>query len=74
MKPEIDEVLALEGQIHVLELVVKTLIEHSGFVPAQETIEGLRQAAEAASRQRAGSHAFRAGADLTLEAIFGDGV
>ena len=71
MKEEVRDLLTIEGNIHGLELAVKALVQHSGFVPARETIEGLRREAESLSTQSGGA-AFSAGAMSTLDAIFGD--
>ena len=71
MNQEVRDLLTIEGNIHALELAIKALMQHSAFVPAPETIEDLRRAAEALSRQRGGA-TFNAGARSTLDAIFGE--
>ena len=43
---ELDDLLTIEGNIHALELAIKALMKNCGFVPAPETIEGLRRTAE----------------------------
>ena len=65
------DLLTIEGNIHALELAIKALMQNCGFVPAPETIEGLRRTAETLSRQR-GGEIFNSGARSTFDAIFGE--